>query len=142
VDEVAYSVNMMIVVYSANIIKKRKSVRLLVWCLFLMFWVGEWTHQTCCPFLIWLHHDIRLAVPSFCVLISIEPTMDFMNQCRVRCDSLMRSLVWFRSDPGSVFESSESDFVDLSNSSFLIFFLFWFFYVYESNFKRSIKIVS
>jgi hypothetical protein len=37
----------------------------------------------------------------------------FMNQCRVQCDSLMRSLVcliW-------IFESSEATFVDLSNSS-------------------------
>jgi hypothetical protein len=33
------------------------------------------------------------AVPSFCVLISIERTMEFMNQCRVRCDSLMRSFI-------------------------------------------------
>jgi hypothetical protein len=89
----------------------QKGDRLLVWCLFSMFWFGEWTHQTCCPFSIRSHHDIRLAVPSFCVLISIERTMDFMN-------SLMRSLVcWFWSDPGSVFESSKADFVDLSNSS-------------------------
>jgi hypothetical protein len=35
----------------------------------------------------------RLVVPSFCVLISIERTIDFMNQCRVRCDNLMRSLI-------------------------------------------------
>jgi hypothetical protein len=71
----------------------QKDDRLLVWCLFSMFWVGEWTHQTCCPFSIWLHRDIRPAAPSFCVLISIERTMEFMNQCRVRCDSLMKSLV-------------------------------------------------
>jgi hypothetical protein len=35
-----------------------------------------------------------LAVPSFCILIAIKRTMEFMNQCRVRCDSLMRSLVF------------------------------------------------
>jgi hypothetical protein len=33
--------------------------------------------------------------------IDFHRTMGFMNQCRVWCDSLMRS-VWFRSDPGSV----------------------------------------
>jgi hypothetical protein len=66
----------------------QKSNWLHVWCLFSMFWVGELTHQTCYPFSIWSHHDIRLTVPSFCVLISIERTMDFMNQCRVRCNSL------------------------------------------------------
>jgi hypothetical protein len=38
-------------------------------------------------------HYIRLAVPILYVLTSIERTMDFMNHCRVRCDSLMRSLV-------------------------------------------------
>jgi hypothetical protein len=94
----------------------RKDDRLLVWCLFSMIWVEEWTHQACCPFSIWLHPDIQLTVPSFCVLISIERTIDFMDQCRVQCDSLLRS-VWFRCDPGSVFESSEADFVDISNSS-------------------------
>jgi hypothetical protein len=31
----------------------QKGDRLLVWCLFSMFWVGECTHQACCPFSIW-----------------------------------------------------------------------------------------
>jgi hypothetical protein len=58
---------------------------LLVWC---------FTHQTCCPFSIWSHRNSRLAVTSFCVLISIERSTDVMNQCRVRCARLMRSLVF------------------------------------------------
>jgi hypothetical protein len=62
----------------------RKGGRLLVWWLFSMFWVGEWTHQTCFPFSIWLHHDIWLAIPMS--VISIERTMDFMNQCWVFVD--------------------------------------------------------
>jgi hypothetical protein len=53
--------------------------RLLVWCLISMFWVEEWTHQTC-SLSIWSHHDIRLAVPSFCVLISIERTMNMKHE--------------------------------------------------------------
>jgi hypothetical protein len=43
--------------------------------------------------LITSHHDIRLTVLSFCVQIAIKRTMDFMNQCQVRSDILMRSLV-------------------------------------------------
>jgi hypothetical protein len=50
-------------------------------------------------------------------LISIERTMEFMNQCRAQCDIDVLGFFLNRSDSGSVFESPKADFVDLSTSS-------------------------
>jgi hypothetical protein len=59
---------------------------------YVYFRCSEWESELT-KLVVRSHHDIRLAIPSFCVLISVERTMEFMNQFRVRCDTLMRSLV-------------------------------------------------
>jgi hypothetical protein len=61
--------------------------------LYSIFWVVEWTHQTCCRLLIWILHDIELGVPSFFELVSIARTTGFMNRCLLQCASFTRSLV-------------------------------------------------
>jgi hypothetical protein len=85
----------------------RKGGRLLVWCLFSMFWVGEWYTTI---------SDSRYRVSAYWF-----PLNELWNSwTNVEYDATVywgHWSVWFRFDPRSVFESSKADFVGISNSS-------------------------
>jgi hypothetical protein len=64
----------------------KKCDLLLVWCLFAMFWVRKWTHQTCCP----------CCVSWFLALFVIfYPSKSTQSVLKTKTFKMINSVSWF-----------------------------------------------